>query len=210
MPILAEQLGRPRGFTGRLVGRYLARRNAEFNRWVVGRLAQEAPGDVRAIVELGPGPGLALEGLLRAFPRARVWGIDHSSAMLAQAGRRNAAEVATGRLSLLEGDVPTLATLPPVDIILAVHVLYFWHEPVDRLTLVRRSLRPGGWLALGYSLRRDMPDVSQRQFPRAGHRLYESDADVARVLALSGFGTPQVLVKGSPAAPEGRLALVRA
>ena len=79
MSMIARQFGHPKGVIGRLVGRGMARRNAPFNRWVVRELEKQELGNVARIVELGPGPGIALEELLRAFPQAQVWGVDRSA-----------------------------------------------------------------------------------------------------------------------------------
>lgn len=95
--------------------------------------------------------------------------------MIAQSRRRNLRAIEGGRLHLVQGDVTALGDLAPVDLTLAVHVLYFWHQPATELSRVRTALRPGGKLAVGYRLRQDMPRVSRRQFPAEGHRLYDSD-----------------------------------
>jgi trans-aconitate methyltransferase len=208
--IVARQFGHPEGVIGRLVGRMMARRNAPFNRWVVRELEKQELGDVARIAELGSGPGIALEEILRVFPQAQVWGIDRSAPMLAQARKRNLMHVRDGRLTLLKGDVSSLAGLAPIDVVLAVHVLYFWHEPFAELTRLRGFLRPGGLLALGYQLRQHMPQVAQTNFPKTGHILYESDDELTTLLREVDFATVSIVVKGSSEAPEGRLALATA
>ena len=70
--------------------------------------------------------------------------------MLSQSRKRNLAAVKANRLSLIEGTTAALAQLAPVDIILANHVLYFWHEPASELAQLHRFLQPGGLIALGY------------------------------------------------------------
>jgi trans-aconitate methyltransferase len=210
MALIAQQFGRPRGLLGHLIGRGMARSNAGFNRWVVDQLSSSLAEDERRIVELGPGPGVALEAILQRFQQARVWGIDPSSEMLSQARKRNAEAVNSGRLSLLQGAVTTLAELAPVDAIVANHVLYFWHEPEAELKQARSFLRPGGVLALGYQLKQNMPRMAQRQFPRLSHLLYDSDTEVSGLLSSAGFASVEHRIKGSAESPEGRLALATA
>ncbi len=206
--IVARQFGHPRGLLGRLVGRAMASSNAAFSRWTVAQVRQHAAATIARVVELGPGPGIGLEELLRAFPEAQVWGVDLSREMLAQSRRRNASAAAGGgHLSLLEGGVATISDLAPLDIVAANHVLYFWREPEAELSLIGRSLRPGGLLALGYQLRRDMPPMAQKQFPRQGFRLYDSAEEVDALLRGAGFAGVLQSVKGSPDRPEGRLAV---
>jgi len=210
MSVIASQFGRPHGLLGRLAGRLMARGNADFNRWVAGEVSALGLQGVERVVEIGPGPGICLQETLRAFPAARVWGVDPSLEMLSQARRRNAAEIRSGRLVMVEGDVGSLAALAPVDLVIACHVLYFWHQPGKELALIRRALRAGGRLALGYQLRRNMPAVSQRNFPREGHVLYDADDQVSVLLASAGFKDAGILVKGPSEAPEGQLAIAEA
>jgi SAM-dependent methyltransferase len=207
---VARQFGHPRGPVGRLIGRGMARGNGDLNAWIVRTLREQLdPGTVTRVAELGPGPGVGLACLLDAFPAAHVWGADQSSAMLSQARRRNADALAAGRLELVQGDASTTQRLAPLDLILAVHVLYFWPDPVGELTRLRGALGPGGALALGYQLGPDMPRVAQQQFPRAGHRVYGPDDAIRQVLTGAGFGRVDITVKGPAGAPHGRLALAR-
>lgn len=207
MTIITRQLSRPRGPLGRLIGFGLARGNGDFNRWMVQQVNGKVDGEVGRIAELGPGPGVGLEALLRQFPQARVWGIDLSPVMLAQARKRNLAEVEAGRLTLIQGSVSALADIAPADVVMANHVLYFWHEPAAELTQIHRYLRPGGLLALGYQLRQNIPPLARKRFPEDGHLLYGSDDEVGELARGAGFTAVSYLVKGAPEKPAGRVAV---
>jgi trans-aconitate methyltransferase len=159
------------------------------------------------IVELGPGPGIGLQETLKLFPRAQVWGVDLSPEMLSQSRKRNLVAVRANRLALIEGNTTSLAQVSPVDIILANHVLYFWHEPAAEVAQLHALIRPGGLLALGYQLKQNMPPMAQTYFPRHGHVLYQSDTDVEVLLGNAGFRSVSHRVKGPPETPHGRLAL---
>lgn len=210
MAIIARQFGLPRGPLGRLIGYGMARGNGEFSRWVVQQLQSSSDGGTTRIVELGSGPGVGLEALLRQFPKAHIWGIDLSQVMLSQARKRNLAELETGRLTLITGGASALAEIAAVDIVMANHVLYFWHEPVAEMTQVRHCLRAGGLLALGYQLRPNMPPMAQKRFPQDGHLLYDSDDQVAELTHTAGFTSVSHKVKGTSEAPEGRVTLATA
>ncbi len=210
MSVMARQFGRPRGLLGRVIGRGMARGNADFNRWLVHEISGLGLRDVGRIVELGPGPGVGLQEALRVFPEARFWGVDLSPEMLSQSRRRNQAEIGTGRLVLIEGDASSLQELAPVDLVVASHVLYFWHRPAVDLAHIHGALRPGGLFAMGYQLGPNMPRGAQRNFPREGHLLYESDDQVAVLLKDAGFQNVRFVVKGTSDAPEGRLAVAEA
>ncbi len=94
-----------------------------------------------------------------------------------------------------------------MDLVLAVHVLYFWHQLGRDLKQVADLLASGGHLALGYQLRRHMPAAAQRDFPTTGHKLYESDDDVREVVEAAGFQSADVRIFGDAATPGGRLML---
>ena len=187
----------------------MERGNAAFNRWVIDTVAATAGRDLSRIVDLGCGPGVGLEKLLVTFPDADVWGVDRSPVMIAQSRRRNRAGLESGRLNLVQGDLTALSDLAPVDLVVAVHVLYFWHQPAGALSSLREALRPGGKLAVGYRLRHDMPRVSQRQFPAEGHRLYDSDDEVVAIFREAGFGDAGPIVQdpGRGDGPSGRLVM---
>ena len=207
---VGRQFGHPRGVLGRLVGRVMARGNGDFNLWIVDQISQLQADGLGRVVELGPGPGIALRGILHAFPQARVWGVDPSPEMLSQSRKHNRAETSSGRLTLLQGDVASVRELAPVDLVLATHVLYFWHEPAAELKQLHGFLRPGGRLALGYQVRRHMPSMAQKTFPKEGHLLYDADDQVASLLHAAGFKDVSFRVKGDTDAPGGRMAFATA
>jgi SAM-dependent methyltransferase len=204
---VARQFGQPSGLLGTLIGYGMARGNGELSRWAVQQVKSSHEGEAGRVAELGPGPGIGLEALLAQFRDAHVWGIDLSPVMLSQARKRNLSQVEAGRLTLIEGNTSALADLAPADIVMANHVLYFWHDPKAEMEQIRGFLRPGGLLAVGYHLRQNMPRMAQKRFPPAGHLLYDSDDDVARLARAAGFSSITHRVKGSAEAPQGRVML---
>jgi trans-aconitate methyltransferase len=173
----------------------------------VQQIEQHLKQSPRRIVELGPGPGIGLEELLRRFPETQVWGVDRSSEMLRQSRRRNRNAVDAGRLTLVHGDVSAARDLAPVDLVAANHVLYFWREPEQVLSIIRECLGPAGSIALGYQLRQNMPGMAQKQFPRVGFRLYDSEREVEALLEGAGFVGISHYFKGPADRVEGRLSL---
>jgi hypothetical protein len=100
MSVVARQFANPQGLLGWLVGRGMARSNGNFSRWTVLQIEQHLKQPPRRIVEIGPGPGIGLEELLRRFPEAQVWGVDRSGEMLRQSRRRYRDAVEGERLTL--------------------------------------------------------------------------------------------------------------
>jgi SAM-dependent methyltransferase len=130
--------------------------------------------------------------------------------MIAQATRRNRAAVAAGRLALELGDATEAPRLGPFDLIAAVHVIYFWPDPLAPLTALREALAPGGTLAIGMLLRGDMPRGAQENFPKLATRLYDTEDDVREQLAAAGFLAVDVAVKPDAPGRNGLLVLARA
>lgn len=202
---VARQFGYPKGLLGRLVGNGMARRNAGFNGWAVDTLRAEL--EPRRILEFGFGPGIATSRLLAAFPTAELFGVDRSAAMVTQATHRNRAAITAGRLRLVRGDVSAVSAFPPLDLILAVHVIYFWADPVAPLKKLRAALAPGGVLALGLLLYDDMPARPRESFPQIGGRVYETEDDLREVVLAAGFTSVEFRTKPDAPALRGRLAL---
>lgn len=204
MGLIGKQVGMPSGVLGRVAARFMARNNRDFNQKLVEMVASSSPAP-GVVAELGFGPGVGLAALLDAFPDAQVLGADPSPAVMREAQARNQEAVTSGRLRLFTGDVGALREHGPIDLIVAVHVLYFWHDPVDALRQIQEVLSDQGRLLLGYQLRQDMPPPAQRDFPKEGHRLYESDDAVRHVLVKAGLTPQNVTVLGPADSPLGRV-----
>lgn len=178
---IARQFSRPTGLLGRVIGRGMARHNEREARWTVDLLAIEP--DTR-VLEVGFGPGVAIQYAAERATRGHVSGIDCSEAMLQMARRRNASGLASGTVDLTKADV---ASLPyandSFDRAFAIHCIYFWRDPVACLCEIRRVLRPSGVLAI------TIRPVNQWQ-GRKPHadvfHLYRGD-EIVRLLSESGF-----------------------
>ena len=147
------QFLRPHGFGGRAAGWVMATRgsNRERNIWAVGLLDVQ-PHD--RVLEIGFGPGIAIQEFARRATNGLVVGVDHSEVMVQQARKRNAAAVRAGRVDLRLGSAEALPRFDaPFDKILAVNSLLFWDDPVARLKELHDRLRPGGQIAIVYQPR---------------------------------------------------------
>ncbi|EFO81607.1 hypothetical protein OSCT_0537 [Oscillochloris trichoides DG-6] len=141
-----DQFGNPQGLAGRLAGWLMALTNRDLNTWAVDQLAVR-PAD--HVLEIGFGPGLAVQALARRARHGLVEGVDVSPLMVEQATRRNAAMVKAGRVRLQIGSVSTLPYAErSFDRVLAVNNVQFWSNLSDDLREVARVLRPAGTLAI--------------------------------------------------------------
>jgi ubiquinone/menaquinone biosynthesis C-methylase UbiE len=119
-----------------------------------------------------------------------IFGIDHSTAMLVQAARRNRRLVREGRVHLLHGRFDALPLRSnSIDKILAVHVVYF--IDIEAMREANRVLRSGGVIAVLATDRRVMENW---EFVKTGkHRLFDRD-ELAALLLAGGFAQQTIAV----------------
>lgn len=175
------QFGRPTGLPGQIAGGIMAHRasNRRRNAWAVSLL--DVQRDDR-VLEIGFGPGIAIQELSARAPEGYVCGLDHSAVMVRQAARRNADGVRRGQVDLRLGSAESLPAFEaPFDKVLAVNVTLFWERPVELLGRLRRVLRTGGRIALAFQPRG--PDATDEAAATTGQEL---------VAALRDAGFSQV------------------
>jgi ubiquinone/menaquinone biosynthesis C-methylase UbiE len=143
---LDSQYRKPSGALGRKIGREMALDHIPENLWTIAQLNPQ-PAD--HILEIGFGPGIAIEELLKRVTEGIVAGIDHSETMVAEASKRNAPAIKAGRADLRYGDA---AELPFADAsfdkAFSIHAIYFWSSPRQALGELHRVLKPGGLLVI--------------------------------------------------------------
>ena len=143
---IARQFSQPTGLLGRVIGRGMARHNEREARWTVDLLAIDP--DAR-VLEIGFGPGVAIQYAAERATRGHVSGIDRSEAMFKMARIRNAPELASGSVDLTKADVQSLPYPDDsFDRAFAIHCIYFWREPAACLREIRRVVRPDGIVAI--------------------------------------------------------------
>jgi ubiquinone/menaquinone biosynthesis C-methylase UbiE len=166
--ILLRMFGRPKGLLGRLGGLILARFNRAFAEEIVALLDVHA---AERVLEVGFGPGVAIELLASAASMGKVAGIDPSREMAEQASARNAAAIRTGAVDLRQGSVESMPFEDDsFDTALAINSMQVWPDKPAGLREIRRVLTGGGRLALGFT-----PNSRQ---PRSG---------VTELLSAAGF-----------------------
>lgn len=147
--ILMRMFGRPRGVLGRFGGIIMARTNADCGVWVCN-LLEIAP--IERVLEVGFGPGVIVQRLAEIAVAGQVSGIDASREMVEQARSRNARAIATGRVDLRHASV---AGLPfddnSFDKVVAINSMQVWPDAMAGLREVRRVMKPGGRIALGFT-----------------------------------------------------------
>lgn len=154
-------------------------------------LAQLDVGSQDRVLEIGFGSGRTLAQVAARASRGHVVGIDASEWSLRHARLRVRRLVASGRVRLQLGRSSDLSEYPDAafDKAYAAHVVYFWSESEGDLVEIRRVLRPGGSLLLGY---RPAPQRAQQ----AGAGAYAPVPEVEGSLQRAGFRQIRTLQRG--------------
>jgi SAM-dependent methyltransferase len=155
---LISQFGNPRGLLGALAGNVMARRasNIKRNLWTI-ELMDLKPTD--RVLEIGFGPGFALEQVCVHLNGGMAVGLDRSETMLRMARRRNHQAIAEGHLDLVLGSIEETKPLchpslsGPFDAVYAVNVAMFWRDPVKNLRALSARLSDSGRILLTFQPR---------------------------------------------------------
>lgn len=145
---MRAQFGRPAGLSGQVVGWIMSRTpsNLERIRWTLS-LLDVKPDD--RILEVGYGPGIAIQFLSQVVSQGFIVGVDHSEVMLRHARKRNASAIRDGRVNLQLGSASNLPAFnEPFDKIFTINSIHFWHEPVNCLQTLFTLLKPSGVIAV--------------------------------------------------------------
>ena len=141
-----HQAVKPHGAMGVVMGWFLESGNALQNRATVEAL-DPPPG--AAVLEIGFGPGQALEMLAHTRPLGLVAGVDHSELMVASARRRLDGGRGDAALDLRcaeAGDLPFADET--FDLAFAVNSFHQWPDQEGALAEMMGVLKPAGDLVL--------------------------------------------------------------
>jgi len=179
MKYIESQFGNPRGLIGHLAGIIMAYENRSRNLWTLS-LLEIGPAD--QVLEIGFGPGWAIQQASDMAVNGLVAGVDRSRTMLAQAKFRNRIGIKSGGVDLRSG---TAASIPfedeQFDKVYAVNSFHEWGEALPGLMEARRVLKPGGLLAI----------VEHPHGKLDAKRIQEIQNDLATQISSAGFDVEQ-------------------
>lgn len=187
---LGQQLGEPRGRAGVLVGSLMRAANNRPTQLAITALDLKL-GD--KVLDMGFGPGHAIQLMAAQVDPAVICGIDRSETMLRQAARANRVAIAQGRVKLVLGDFTHLPYADAsFDKVLASNVIYFWSDAAIVLAEIKRILRPQGTLVV-YAT--DAASMRRWKFTGTGtHQLFDAAA-LAKLFASAGFSADEATVR---------------
>jgi ubiquinone/menaquinone biosynthesis C-methylase UbiE len=179
---IARQSSRPSGVLGWLIGTIMSFETAGTNDQALGLLELQR-GD--RVLDVGCGHGRTVERAAQMVgDGGLVVGIDASDEMLRMATRRCRPLIDAGRVRLALADS---ASIPypeaSFDKAVTVHTIYFWDDPRRHLRELRRVLRSGGRLVVGFHAKETAAATS---FPESVYR-FHSAQDVEGMLRDAGF-----------------------
>jgi len=147
---IVGQFRKPHGVLGGVAGWIMAHRpsNRARNLWTVDLLDIQ-PSD--RVVDIGCGPGIALEASLAKISAGSALGLDHSATMIAQTGARNAAARDDGRLELRQATLDDAGLADQsFDKIWSANVVQFLPDQTAAFGKILAALKPGGVSATTY------------------------------------------------------------
>jgi len=103
------------------------------------------------LLEIGCGGGTAVAAVASRLTTGHILAIDRSAAAVSRATRRNAEHIARGVAEVRQVDLARLRVADgSFDTVFALNVNLFLDPDLSTVEIIRRALRPGGRLVLGY------------------------------------------------------------
>lgn len=176
--LLTDAFGRPRGVLGRLGGYLMARSNRDTAVWLIDLLDVQTSDQV---LEIGFGPGVAIELLSQEVVEGKLAGIDISEEMVFMARKRNQEAITLGKVELRHASVMALPyEANQFSKVLSINSMQLWPNAETGLKEIYRVMRPGGTIALGFT---------SHARPRP------AQDEIVAVLAASGFKHARIETK---------------
>ncbi len=134
--------GKPEGAAGAKMLHYMNEEHADLTEWGLGLL--QYSGEEK-ILDIGCGGGATLRRLSELASGGTFFGVDYSETSVALSRETNADLISAGKMEIRSGAVQSLP-YPNNSFTKAVTVesFYFWENPVQSLSEVRRVLVEGG------------------------------------------------------------------
>jgi ubiquinone/menaquinone biosynthesis C-methylase UbiE len=196
---VSKQFGKPEGFLGSVAGFIMSKRgsNIERTEWAISLLNIQ-PSD--HVLEIGFGPGVAIQQMSELAMEGIIYGIDHSDLMVKKASDRNREAILSGKVKLTAVSVAQLPPFDePVDKVLDINTFQFWEDPVNSLKEVKKNMKYNGMIAIAHQPRK--PGSTEQDSDDAGDKfskyLEEAEFKNVRIEKKMMKPVPTVCVLGT-------------
>ncbi|MFB5661901.1 class I SAM-dependent methyltransferase [Alteribacillus sp. HJP-4] len=143
-----SQSRKPTGIMGKILGKFMNKKNGEMNEATIQYLGIE---EQDYVLEIGFGNGKYIAEIIEKVKDTRVFGLDFSETMVQSATKRNKAFIEQGRVQIKRGNIEKIPFDDRMfDKIFTVNTIYFWSDRRQALREIKRVLKPGGKLAIGF------------------------------------------------------------
>lgn len=178
---LSRQLKKPSGKIGHEVAKRLNHSNKTLYDLAFSMLDLKPK---EHLLEIGFGNGNHFSHYFDLQPEVRVTGVDFSVDMCEEAEKDNSKLIKDHQLTIHCADASGIPIQDStVDIIISLNVVYFWDPIVGYLQELRRVLKPGGQLLLGYRPRKI---VEHLEFTKQNFILYDP-SELNLLMQQNGF-----------------------
>ena len=190
MKNLFQNTRKPEGLGGRIMLNMMNAGHAMLSKWGLSHIALDREDDV---LDVGCGGGANISALLTMC--RRVSGLDYSSMSVEKAISVNSVAVASGRCSIVQGDVQEMPFEEcSFDAVTAFETVYFWDDMLRSFAEIRRVLKPGGiFLICNESDGTKKSD--ERWLEKIEGMTIYSSADLSGLLESAGFANIKVYNK---------------
>lgn len=137
---------KPKGIIGRLAGKKMAMENKTLNKWTLKQLKIRSE---KKMLEVGFGPGYAMDSILKRYPSVHLDGVDVSRAMKEEATHRIKPDPGRENVQLLVGDIGQIALQRKhYDLVFSVNNYTLWDDKVAGLDNIYAAMASKGKVAI--------------------------------------------------------------
>ncbi|RJS58788.1 class I SAM-dependent methyltransferase [Bacillus sp. PK3_68] len=151
----SKQFEKPDGLLGQAAGKIMSVENRTINKWTLD-LLNIKPND--HVLEVGFGPGFAIEEAGKRFPSIYIDGVDASETMKHTCEKRNQLLVSEGRLRLFVKDIAEFETDKHYDRVLSVNNYPLWSNREKGLAVLYQLVKQDGQIAITVQPREENAD----------------------------------------------------
>ena len=183
---LAKHLRQPSGEAGKKVGDMMNKGNKHICLNSYKTLAPK-PGD--HVLEIGMGNGTFVTEFIEQNSITYV-GLDYSPTMVQEAELKNTDVISKSKACFVEASVEHIPNEDDTfDAITTTNTIYFWPNPSENASELKRVLKPGGKILIAY---RDKSFMDNLEITRYGFEKYHSK-DIEILLTKAGFSSIQTI-----------------